>query len=190
MTHEGRVLGTPGLGVSHTHAPHPDVYVYIYTNRLATVSPGHTSNHSPTLNLSDDGFGALSQSPPFNLLPDEKSLSDACLFTPPMHGSEISPITNPQPSASKRSSPPVDAATTLKRQRNNVAAKKYRQKKVDRITELEGELADMKDERDDLRLRLARQEAETAALRSMLKMTGAGSPGSADGKKSQSDQDS
>lgn len=70
----------------------------------------------------------------------------------------------------KRSSPPADPVTALKRQRNNVAARKYRQKRIDRITELEGELQHVKDDRDDLRIRLARQEAETAALRTMLQM--------------------
>ncbi|KAI1354373.1 hypothetical protein F5Y01DRAFT_14871 [Xylaria sp. FL0043] len=76
-----------------------------------------------------------------------------------------------QPSTSgKRRSPPVDHVTALKRQRNNVAARKYRQKRIDRINELEAELDEVKQERDDLKLRLARQEAETAALRSMLQM--------------------
>ncbi|XXG97845.1 hypothetical protein Hte_004159 [Hypoxylon texense] len=67
-------------------------------------------------------------------------------------------------------SPPVDPVTALKRQRNNVAARKYRQKRIDRINELEAELKDVKEERDDLKIRLARQEAEAAALRTMLQM--------------------
>lgn len=75
-----------------------------------------------------------------------------------------------QLSSGKRRSPPVDHVTALKRQRNNVAARKYRQKRIDRINELELELDEVKQERDDLKLRLARQEAETAALRSMLQM--------------------
>lgn len=58
----------------------------------------------------------------------------------------------------------------VKRQRNNVAAKKYRQKKIDRIQELEEVVDEVKRERDELRIRLARQEAETEALREMLKM--------------------
>jgi hypothetical protein len=77
-----------------------------------------------------------------------------------------------QTNSRKRASPPVDSNTALKRQRNNVAAKKYRQKKIDRITELEMELKGVKDERDDLKIRLARQEAEASALRSMLRMKG------------------
>ncbi|KAI0517303.1 hypothetical protein F5B22DRAFT_654958 [Xylaria bambusicola] len=75
-----------------------------------------------------------------------------------------------QPTSGKRRSPPVDHVVALKRQRNNVAARKYRQKRIDRINELEAELDEVKQERDDLKLRLARQEAEAAALRSMLQM--------------------
>ncbi|KAF3071283.1 putative b-zip transcription factor idi-4 protein [Daldinia childiae] len=76
-----------------------------------------------------------------------------------------------QPAAKSQSqSPPVDAVTALKRKRNNAAARKYRQKRIDRISELETELRSVKDERDELRLRLARQEAEAATLRSLLQM--------------------
>ncbi|KAI0102434.1 hypothetical protein GGR51DRAFT_527393 [Nemania sp. FL0031] len=75
-----------------------------------------------------------------------------------------------QSTTGKRRSPPVDHVTALKRQRNNVAARKYRQKRIDRINELELELDEVKQERDDLKLRLARQEAEAAALRTMLQM--------------------
>ncbi|ROV90112.1 hypothetical protein VMCG_09766 [Cytospora schulzeri] len=65
---------------------------------------------------------------------------------------------------------PEDPDTVLKRQRNTIAARKYRQKRLDRVKELEDALESMTKDRDDLRLRLARQEAETAALREMMKM--------------------
>jgi hypothetical protein len=73
-------------------------------------------------------------------------------------------------SRSQSGSPGTDPALALKRRRNNVAARKYRQKKIDRINELELELEGVKKERDEFRIRLARQEAETAALRTMLKL--------------------
>ncbi|CAN8096948.1 unnamed protein product [Discula destructiva] len=63
-----------------------------------------------------------------------------------------------------------DPEVVVKRQRNTIAARKYRQKRLDRIQELEDALKAMTGERDDLRLRLARQEAETAALREMMQM--------------------
>lgn len=88
--------------------------------------------------------------------------------TPPF--STVVPTDSTAQSNPRKRSPPVDPDTVLKRQRNNVAARKYRQKKIDRISELEDELKDVKDERDDLRVRLARQEAEVAALKSLFKM--------------------
>jgi len=75
-----------------------------------------------------------------------------------------------RPPSSARSASPTEHDVVVKRQRNNVAAKKYRQKKIDRIQELEEEVDDVKKERDELRIRLARQEAETKALREMLKL--------------------
>ncbi|KXH60816.1 bZIP transcription factor [Colletotrichum salicis] len=57
----------------------------------------------------------------------------------------------------------------LRRQRNTIAARKYRQKKVDRIDELEMLLKEMTRERDDLRIHLVRQEAENEALKSVMR---------------------
>ncbi|KAF3927631.1 hypothetical protein AA313_de0209855 [Arthrobotrys entomopaga] len=59
-----------------------------------------------------------------------------------------------------------------KRYRNNLAAKKYRQKKVDRISELEMALSEMTRERDELRLLLARKEAEGQVLREVMRKEG------------------
>ncbi|KAF4464758.1 capsule-associated CAP1 [Fusarium albosuccineum] len=61
-----------------------------------------------------------------------------------------------------------ESEKTIKRQRNTIAARKYRQKRLDRISELERALEAMTGERDDLRLQLARREAEVDALREML----------------------
>lgn len=61
-----------------------------------------------------------------------------------------------------------EALAALKRQRNTMAARKYRQKRLDRISELEKALEDMTGERDGLKLQLARREAEVEALREML----------------------
>jgi hypothetical protein len=66
--------------------------------------------------------------------------------------------------------PQEDPDVVLKRQRNTIAARKYRQKRLDRISELEVALENVTRERDDLKLRLARQEAETAALKEMMRM--------------------
>jgi hypothetical protein len=73
-----------------------------------------------------------------------------------------------RPRSSYRTSP-IGHGILAKRERNNIAAKKYRQKKVDRIKELEDEVEEVRRERDELRIRLARQEAETAVLREVLR---------------------
>ena len=55
-----------------------------------------------------------------------------------------------------------------KRRRNTMAAAKYRQKKLDRISELEESLDTVTKERDDLKLELARRDAEFALLKKLL----------------------
>lgn len=70
-----------------------------------------------------------------------------------------------------------DPEVIERRQRNNLAAKRCRQRKIDRILALEDEVKRVTQERDELRIRLARQEAEVAALREMLGLRGG------DGKK-------
>lgn len=63
---------------------------------------------------------------------------------------------------------PEEFQRVHKRQRNTEAARRYRQRKVDRVTELEEALRQMTAERDDLRLRLARSEASADVLRGMM----------------------
>lgn len=63
-----------------------------------------------------------------------------------------------------------DDDAALKRHRNTLAARKYRQKRLDRIKELEDALEEVTGERDELRIKLARQEAENEALKTMMKM--------------------
>lgn len=76
-------------------------------------------------------------------------------------------------SSKKRSSPdsassPEDVERVTKRQRNTEAARRYRQRKMDRVSELEEALASMTQERDDLKLKLARSQAEADVLRGMV----------------------
>ena len=58
--------------------------------------------------------------------------------------------------------------TAAKRQRNTMAARRYRQRRLDRLAELEQKLAEMTADRDDLRVQLARREAEVGALREVI----------------------
>lgn len=65
-------------------------------------------------------------------------------------------------------SPDDKGCRVQKRQRNTEAARRYRQRKVDRVSELEDALALMTKERDDMKLRVARAEAEADVLRGLV----------------------
>ncbi|GKT66419.1 bZIP transcription factor [Colletotrichum tofieldiae] len=149
---------------------------------------------SPLDNSIDQSFPFIDTSPPtlFDTFPDtflaaqldptfgssDSSNSNSPNQPPPLDMSVYAAVSSGAP-PSHRSSPNSDgrdsevatphADKILRRQRNTIAARKYRQKKVDRIDELESLLKEMTRERDDLRIRLARQEAETEALKSIMR---------------------
>ncbi|KAI8931156.1 hypothetical protein NX059_011509 [Plenodomus lindquistii] len=56
-----------------------------------------------------------------------------------------------------------------KRKANTLAARRYRQKRVDAMSSLEAELKDVKTERDDYKVRCAKLEGEVEALRALLR---------------------
>lgn len=135
----------------------------------------------------DIGEDFLSQESPLvniNILQQQQQPSSPPLAPPTTSNSKSPSIPgtstfslHPSPAASsssgsshKRKSSPEDesASVALKRQRNTLAARKYRQKRLDRISELEAALAAMTSERDDMRLQLARSEAQNDALREMM----------------------
>jgi hypothetical protein len=78
------------------------------------------------------------------------------------------------PTAKSTTSPGSTMSTTQppsairKRKLNTLAARRYRQKRVDQVTELETALKNTQRERDDLSVRVARLEGELGALRQML----------------------
>ncbi|KFZ13046.1 hypothetical protein V502_06788 [Pseudogymnoascus sp. VKM F-4520 (FW-2644)] len=92
----------------------------------------------------------------------------------------ISPETPARiPTATSTTSPGSTMSTTTtattqpnsairKRKLNTLAARRYRQKRVDQVAELETALKNTQRERDDLSVRVARLEGELGALRQML----------------------
>ncbi|KAK2021950.1 hypothetical protein LX32DRAFT_603747 [Colletotrichum zoysiae] len=122
-----------------------------------------------------DNFLSVQLDPTFGS--SDSSNSNSPNQPPPLDMSVYATVPSGAP-PSHRSSPNSDgresevatphADKILRRQRNTIAARKYRQKKVDRIDELESLLKEMTRERDDLRIRLARQEAETEALKRIM----------------------
>ncbi|PVH98949.1 hypothetical protein DM02DRAFT_24929 [Periconia macrospinosa] len=66
-------------------------------------------------------------------------------------------------------SPLTDSARIEKRKANTMAARRYRQKRVDQMSGLEAQLKETQSERDDLKVRCARLEGEVETLRALLK---------------------
>ncbi|GAB7358127.1 hypothetical protein MBLNU230_g0286t1 [Neophaeotheca triangularis] len=62
---------------------------------------------------------------------------------------------------------PGPQSKSQRREANTQAARRYRQKKVDRVNELEAALAAVSRERDELKLKLAGAETEMKVLRRM-----------------------
>ena len=72
---------------------------------------------------------------------------------------------------SVKSSPPGQESSSRieKRRANTLAARRYRQKRVDQMSTLEAELKEIKAERDELKVRNARLEGEVETLRALLR---------------------
>lgn len=79
-----------------------------------------------------------------------------------------SPPSPPSPSTQT----PKGSSTTMsrveKRKLNTMAARRYRQKRVDQMSSLEAALREVERERDALKVRVAKLEGETDILKSLL----------------------
>lgn len=62
----------------------------------------------------------------------------------------------------------VESSRVEKRRLNTLAARRCRQRRVDRLKGVEDELELVRKERDELRLRVSKLEGETEALRGLL----------------------
>jgi hypothetical protein len=71
---------------------------------------------------------------------------------------------------STKSSPPNEPPSKVeKRKANTLAARRYRQKRVDQMSGLEAELKEVKADRDEWKVRCAKLEGEVEALRALLR---------------------
>jgi hypothetical protein len=86
------------------------------------------------------------------------------------HQQSSSPEMRPASKASTKATPSAaDSSRIEKRKANTLAARRYRQKRVDQVTGLEAELKEVKAERDDMKVRCAKLEGEVEALRALLR---------------------
>lgn len=88
-------------------------------------------------------------------------------------GSHVSPS---EKSSAKGSSATAkgghDPSRIEKRKQNTLAARRYRQKRVDQMNSLESTLKEVQSERDALTVRCARLEGEVEVLRQLLRAKG------------------
>lgn len=137
-----------------------------FTDLSALTTPELNTNPSPP-SYHDSLF---TQTHSYNSQTSQPSTST----TSPSTSTSTTPPSAPAPKSDagsrKRPREDEDSDAAIKRHRNTLAARKYRQKRLDRIKELEDALEEMTRDRDDLRIKLARQEAETEALKSMMKL--------------------
>lgn len=129
--------------------------------------------------IDQTGFASMSNSENISRTtgPSPSSAALTSTFHTPASSSRGRPKTNKRPasdhSATRNTSPLSESSSEptdkiVKRQRNTEAARRYRQRKVDRVTELEEALAAMTKERDDFKIKLARSEAEVDVLRRLV----------------------
>ncbi|KAF2676433.1 hypothetical protein K458DRAFT_492493 [Lentithecium fluviatile CBS 122367] len=103
--------------------------------------------------------------------PMEKGLSNSGSTTSASSHNQSSSPESPSnaKSTSKGSTPLSQSARIEKRKANTMAARRYRQKRVDQMNDLETQLKQTQSERDDLKVRCARLEGEVETLRQLLR---------------------
>lgn len=120
---------------------------------LLAMSSGMASNMSESMSKehSHSGSSYTSTKDRISSSPDDSSSCHSKLST-----SKSNPLA-PEPSRIE------------KRKANTLAARRYRQKRVDAMSSLEAELKEVKTERDDYKVRCARLEGEVETLRALLR---------------------
>ncbi|TVY42047.1 hypothetical protein LOCC1_G004828 [Lachnellula occidentalis] len=83
--------------------------------------------------------------------------------------SGLSPRASVSPESNSSSSKTGNPSSRIeKRTRNTIAARRYRQKRVDQVSSLESALQKSEDEKDALKMRVARLEGELEALKALM----------------------
>ncbi|KAJ5695753.1 hypothetical protein N7536_006165 [Penicillium majusculum] len=176
LTHEPPLWAEPDLSFVDTD------WNFVSVDHSTPYPPGYDGGDVPVMDL---GYGTVSA---LNSLSDSGSIehqhyvsaslaaSSANSLDGHSHPSPISPF--PAPIATSLSSPStsqgddmpsrVDSSRVEKRKLNTLAARRCRQRRVDRMKELEAELEKVRKERDDWRLRCSKLEGETDALKGLL----------------------
>ncbi len=123
---------------------------------LATINPEPLNIDSTTASHNDatifDNLVAYSPDP----------TSDSVFASPKSKSS-------PKDISSNPGFNPASSSRVEKRKANTLAARRYRQKRLDRVAELESALQETQLERDALKMQLAKLEGETSVLRDLVR---------------------
>lgn len=87
------------------------------------------------------------------------------------HHPQTSPRTSPTSCSSSPSTSTPASSRIHKRTLNTLAARRYRQKRLDQMQDLETKLKESESEKELLRQRVARLEGEVAVLKGLLRPT-------------------
>lgn len=120
--------------------------------------------------LSDSG-SIESQPPRSSLIPSPSDSQDGHSHASPVSQipcSVSTSLSSPATSQSDDVLTRVDSSRVEKRRLNTLAARRCRQRRVDRMKSLEDELEKVRRERDELKLKVSKLEGETEALKGLL----------------------
>jgi len=154
----------------------PDMLANIYQDPKTVFPP---SLDSSSTNTTPEEPSTQSQFP-IKCNADSESDNSPVSFTPATTNSNsMSPQTQTPKSNAKSTKPTKKSAKPhpsspqpskiQKRELNTLAARRYRQKRVDQMAELEAQLKESNAERDALKVRVARLEGEVDVLRGLLR---------------------
>ncbi|KAF2475649.1 uncharacterized protein BDR25DRAFT_87449, partial [Lindgomyces ingoldianus] len=146
----------PGV-IGGVQSSHPFVPSYAAPNHLSTTPIGVGNLYNPG-SIQFTGKDDPHNSGPSPASPETRNSSSS-------EGSSSTPKLSTRP----RVTQPIDSARVEKRRQNTLAARRYRQKRVDQMTSLESALKETQSERDALKVRVARLEGEVETLRHLLR---------------------
>ncbi|KAF2002330.1 hypothetical protein P154DRAFT_574268 [Amniculicola lignicola CBS 123094] len=152
--------------------PLPEAHLQSFGTGIGgDVSPHFISSGEPS-NYSITTATGITQDPysPQMIVQDHQSNSVPPSSSSDEHGSSPEgSSTSIKLSKPKTGSHPGDSSRIEKRKQNTLAARRYRQKRVDQMAGLETTLKETQSERDALKVRVARLEGEVETLRQLLK---------------------
>ncbi|GAB7355664.1 hypothetical protein MBLNU459_g6372t3 [Dothideomycetes sp. NU459] len=104
---------------------------------------------------------------PFTLSPDD-GLTSVLDRTPDLSSCASLPKSTPEDACPEPSSSSATNSRIEKRKANTAAARRYRQRRLDRVSELEEALKAIQQERDELKVQVAKLQGENQVLKGIV----------------------